>query len=97
MSFIQRMPDKQSLVHRWEISSGNITTIARTLPEQDHITWLQDNIILSGKDDKLFSFKTGTDKDWKEIRIFDNNILLKGITRLAANTDNTKLAVVISE
>jgi hypothetical protein len=97
MSFIQRMPDKRTLVQRLDIISGKISTLISTLPGQDHITWLQNGILLAGNGNKLFSFKIGTDKEWKEVNIQDNNILLKGISRLAVNTDNTKLAVVISE
>jgi hypothetical protein len=97
MSFIQRMPDKGTIIQRFDISSDKISTLISTLPGQDHITWLQNNTLLSGHDSKLFSLKTGTDKEWKEISIRDNTILLKGITRLAVNKDNTKLAVVISE
>lgn len=97
MSFIQKTSAKESLVQRLDLATGIISTIASTLPGQDHITWLQNNVIVSGSADKLFSFRVGIDKEWQPVIIEGDISMLKTITRLATNADNTKLAVVVSE
>jgi hypothetical protein len=97
MSFIQKISAKESLVQRLDLATGVISTIASSLPGQDHITWLQNNVIVSGSADKLFSFRVGIDKEWQPVIIEGDISMLKTITRLATNADNTKLAVVVSE
>jgi len=39
----------------------------------------------------------GTDKQWKLVTMKGVGLLFKGITRLATNADNTKIAVVVTE
>jgi WD40-like Beta Propeller Repeat len=97
MSFIQKISHKESLIQRFDLVTGSISTIVAALPGQDHITWLQNNILISGSGDKLFAFKIDRDKKWQSISIEGGSSLLKTITRLATNTANTKLAVVVSE
>jgi hypothetical protein len=97
MSFIQKISPKESLIQRFDLVTGSISTIVAALPGQDHITWLQNNILISGSGDKLFAFKIDRDKEWQSINIESGSSLLKTITRLATNTANTKLAVVVSE
>jgi hypothetical protein len=86
-----------SFVQRLDLATGVISTIASTLPGQDHITWLQNNVIVSGNTDKLFSFRVGIDKEWQPVIIEGDISMLKAITRLATNINNSKLAVVVSE
>jgi hypothetical protein len=45
-------------------------------------------------EDPYVEFK---DKKWKPVTIKDDHSKLKGVTRLATNADNTKLAIVVSE
>ena len=97
MSFIQKTSAKQSLVQRMDLGTGVISTIASTLPGQDHITWLQNNVIVSGSADKLFSFRVGIDKEWQPVIIDGDVSMLKAISRLTTNANNSKLAVVVSE
>ncbi len=97
MSFIQKVSAKESLVQRLDLGTGVISTMASTLPGQDHITWLQNNVIVSGSADKLFSFRVGIDKEWQPVIIDGDVSMLKTISRLATNANNTKLAVVVSE
>ena len=97
MSFIQKIPAKEILIQRLDLATGVINTMASTLPGQDHITWLKNNIIISGSADKLFSFQVGIDKEWQPIIIDGDVSMLKAITRLATNADNTRLAIVVSE
>lgn len=97
MSFIQKISAKENVVKKFNTATKAISTIGPTLSGQDHIAWLQNNTIISGSDAALYSLKIGTDKEWKPVVADAKNILLKSVTRLAVNKDNTKIAIVISE
>jgi hypothetical protein len=97
MSFVQKISDKLSIIKRFEISTGVISTIISTLPGQDHLTWLQNGMLLMSDSIKLFVSHDKLDSKWEPIIIKGNTTMLKGVTRLATNIDNTKLAVVVSE
>ena len=97
MSFIQKISAKENVVKKFNTATKAISTIGATLSGQDHIAWLQNNTIISGSDAALYSLKIGTDKEWKPVVADAKNILLKSVTRLAVNKDNTKIAIVISE
>ena len=97
MSFVQKISEKEGLIQKFDLTTGSISTIMTILQGQDHLTWLQNNILLTGNGTKLFSFHVGVDKEWQLVMIEGDVSILKGITRLATNTGNTKLAVVVSE
>jgi hypothetical protein len=97
MSFIQKISEKESVIKRFDLKTGMISVIAPTLNGQDHITWLKNNILLTGNGTKLYSFQPGIDKEWQMVIIEGDISIVKGITRLSANGNNSKLAVVVSE
>lgn len=101
MSFVQRVNDKESVIKKYDLNTGIINSIINSLPGQDHLCWLQNGIILMSDGNKIFAYKENSftelkDRKWEPITI-EGNAVLKGITRLASNPDNTKLAVVVSE
>jgi hypothetical protein len=97
MSFIQKNTGRDWMIQKLDINTGTISTIAPTLPGQENLCWLQNNIILMSDGTKLFSYHVGTDKEWQQVLIEGDSTMLKGVTRLATNSSNTKLAVVVSE
>lgn len=97
MSFVQKISDKESLIKKYDLSTGAVTTIIPSLPGQDHLTWLQNNTILMSDGKDLFSYRMGSDTTWQPVIVAGDYRLPKGITRLAANNGNTRLAVVVSE
>ena len=97
MSFIQKNEGKDWLIKKIESTTGAISTIVPALPGQENLVWLKNNIILMSSGNKLFSYHVGTDKEWQPVIIEGDISLLKGFSRMATNTANTKLAVVVSE
>lgn len=97
MSFIQKNAGKDWLIKRFDLKTGVISTIAPTLPGQESLVWLNNNIILMSSGANLFSYRVGTNNEWRPVIIEGDVALLKGLSRLATNTGNTKLAVVVSE
>ncbi len=97
MSFIQKNAGKDWMIQKFDLNNQTIITIAPTLPGQENLTWLQNDIILMSDGTKLFSYHIDVDKEWQPVTIEGDAIMLKGVTRLAANANNKKLAVVVSE
>lgn len=102
MSFVQRISEKQAVVKKLDMNTGVMSTIVVTLAGQDHLTWLQNGLILMGDGNKLYfhqesAFQETKDKGWQPVTITTDSSMLKGITRLATNTTNDKLAIVVSE
>ena len=97
MSFIQKNEGNDWLIKRVESTTGAISTIVPALPGQENLVWLKNNIIVMSSGNKLFSYQVGLNKEWKPVIIEGDIALLKGLSRLATNTANTKLALVVSE
>ena len=102
MSFVQKIGDKQYVVKKYDLTTGVISSIIPAPPGQDQLCWLQNNIILMSDGSKLFSFRENSftelkDRKWQPVVIEGDTSMLKGVTRLAVNADDTKLAVVVNE
>jgi hypothetical protein len=97
LSFIQKNASKDWMIKKFDPNNGMVSTIIPTIPGQENLCWLQNNIILMSDRNKLFSYQVGIDKEWKPVILEGDATMLKGVTRLATNTSNTKIAVVVSE
>jgi len=97
MSFVQKVSENLSIIKKFDMNTGVISTITPTLPGQDQLTWLQNDIIVMSDGSRIFSYQPGKDKEWQPVTITGNTSILKGVTRLATNVADNKLAVVVSE
>lgn len=102
MSFVQKISDGQFVIKKFDLNSGVINSIIPALPGQDQLCWLQNSTILMSDGSKIFyyhedAFTELKDRKWQPAIIEGDASMLKGVTRLATNSDNTKLAIVVSE
>jgi len=102
MSFVQKISDTLSVIKKFDLNTGAVRNIIYTVKGKDLLTWLKDNTILMSDGKDIFFFKEDPyvefkDKKWKQATITGDRSKFKGITRLAINAYNTKLAVVVSE
>ncbi len=97
ISFVHKISKEEWLIKRYNSVTKEISTIAPTLPGREDIAWLNKEILLSSDGSRLFYFDVSTNKGWQLVPIENNNLPIKGISRLAVNTRNTKVAVVVSE
>lgn len=67
-----------------------------TVEGSEDLAWTIEGAILMGKDDKIYKFQPGMDKEWKSIWI-ESDLPLKNITRLAISPKGNKIAVVVNE
>ncbi len=97
MSFVQKTSGKDAIIKKFDLNSGTISNITSALSGQDHLTWSGSDLLLMSDGNKLFVYRIGSDVTWKPVTVEGNATELKGVTRLATNKANTKLAVVMSE
>jgi hypothetical protein len=109
MSYVQKITDKQFVIKKYIISTGVSSPIVNTLPGQDFFCWIdagsvdaKKRFLLSSDGSKLFFHADNSsvefkDKQWQPVIVEGDTKMLKGITRMAVNADNTKLAVVVGE
>jgi hypothetical protein len=95
-SFIEKISAKEWVIKKFNILTRQISKVATTLPGNEDMCWTSDGKILMSGDSKIYWIDPKSDIVWKEAKI-ESSIPLKGITRLATNTDGNKLAVVVTE
>ncbi|HEX8333512.1 MAG TPA: hypothetical protein VF622_12865 [Segetibacter sp.] len=97
MSIVDKVSKKEWLIRQYNPVSQSITTIATTLPDRDNLAWTKNGWILMSDGKDLFYYKPGIGTSWNKVIINGDTSFLKGITRLAVNDKNNKLAVVVTE
>jgi hypothetical protein len=97
MSFVQKISATVSIIKRFDMGNGVISTVTTAISGQDHLAWLQNGMLVMSDGAKLFVCYDKLESAWQPVIINGDATMLKGVTRLAANADNTKLAVVVSE
>ena len=97
ISFVQNISDKEKRLQKFDMTTRTIIPITMTIRGQDHLTWLENNLILMGEGTGVYIFDTKTKDGWQPVIIEGDASTVKGITRIAVNASKTKLAVVVSE
>jgi hypothetical protein len=95
-SFIDKSSPDQWVIKQYDPATKAISSIVNTVGKAEDITWTANGYILANDGERLYCYKPGTSKDWQQIETKDLP-MLKKITRMAVNKENTKLAVVVSE
>jgi hypothetical protein len=97
MSFVQKITDSVSMVKSLDIPTLRIKPLIETVKGSDHLCWLNSNTLLTSKGDQVFYCQLNKGIAWRPVIVEGDKIMLKGVTRLAVNAANTKLALVVSE
>ena len=93
ISFISKNADGTSEIKSFNPKTGQITTIATTLPNVEDMCWLPDGSILMAKEDMIFKLNPKTKSGWKEIASLKPYGITK-LSRLTVSPDGKKLAIV---
>lgn len=93
ISFISKNADGTSEIKSFNPKTGQITTIATTLPNVEDMCWLPDGCILMAKEDMIFKLNPKTKSGWKEIASLKPYGITK-LSRLTVSPDGKKLAIV---
>ena len=93
LSFVHKVSDQEWLIKTFDLGTRQIDSLIKTLPGTEEYAWTPSGVLLAAKDAKLFAWKAGTDKDWREVCDL-SRAGLKGITRIAISNDGHRLAIV---
>lgn len=92
ISFISINTNATSEIKSYNPKTGQITTIAPTLPNVEDMCWLADGSILMAQKDKLFKLNPKDKSDWQEVASL-KPYGITNLSRLAVSPDGKKLAV----
>ena len=97
MSFIDKTDPKIWIIKKIDIATMQISEIGNTLPAQENMAWSNNGLMIMSDGTGLFSSEPGVNQSWQKINFVHNDPAIKGITRLAVNSDNSKMAIVVKE
>lgn len=97
MSYVDKTDSLSWKIKRLDLATMQISDIAPTLLRKEDMTWTSTGIIIMSNGTDLFSLQPGSSEGWQKINIANNGSSIQGITRLAVNADNSKLAIVVRE
>ncbi|MDL5048609.1 hypothetical protein QQ054_21580 [Oscillatoria amoena NRMC-F 0135] len=95
MSFVQQLPDKSWAIKKLSTKDLSITNLVAVNAEREPLlTWISDGTLLRSTDVEINAINPGKDKSWSKVEI---QSAMKGISRMAVNSQGDKVAVVVSE
>ncbi|MES2328126.1 MAG: hypothetical protein V4539_00900 [Bacteroidota bacterium] len=97
MSFVDKTDSLSWKIKRLDIATMQISDIGPTLLRKEDMAWASNGMIIMSNGMDLFSLQPGNSEGWQKINIVNNNSSVQGITRLALNADNSKMAIVVRE
>jgi hypothetical protein len=97
MSFVQVKTDSASVISEYNPASGATRELLPALKGSDHVCWLNDEVILMSNATGIYYSSLEKGSSWKPVKISGLQAVPSGITRMATNTSNTKLAIVVRE
>ncbi|WP_040278105.1 nuclear transport factor 2 family protein [Psychroserpens damuponensis] len=92
VSFISKENEKQWQIKSLNPVSGQIRLIANTIANVEDICWLNKKNLLSSDGSTLYKLTMRVDNNWKKVKDLYQEGIIK-ISRLATNSDGTKLLV----
>ncbi len=97
MSFIGKAFDEEWTINSFDPQTKKSTVLANTLPSREDMCWTNNGLILMSDGDDMYFLDPQSSRGWVQIKINNLSMPLEGITRIAINPENNKLAVVVSE
>ena len=97
LSFLERTPQGTWLVRRFDTRTRAITTLAPALEGSEDLAWTRNGQLLMSNGEQIFCRKPGTHGSWQPVTMKGAALPLKKASRLAINSANNQLAVVVSE
>ncbi|MEN9684592.1 MAG: hypothetical protein RLZZ28_378 [Bacteroidota bacterium] len=97
MSFIDKTNPKMGVIKKISLENMQVSAIGNALPGQEYMVWTKNEWILMSDGKMIYYWDQNPANNWQKIEADYQNPLLKGITRLALNAENTKLAIVVRE
>ncbi|MBU1011529.1 MAG: hypothetical protein KKG99_00870 [Bacteroidetes bacterium] len=97
MSYIDKSLPENWRINSFDLITRKTSTIASTLPLREDMCWTRNGLIIMSDGNQLYFLNPESSNEWKPVQIKGEIFGIKGITRLAINSENNKLAIVVSE
>ena len=97
MSFVQKNSTQDWMIRSYDPKTGAIADLAPTMTGREDLCWLNKEVILMSDSTKIYSFDIIKKNPWRPVTITGNTDFLKGITRLAVNKEEDRIAIVVAE
>ncbi len=94
VSYIHKASDTQWFVKSLDVATLQTAQIIPTLPGGEDIAWTKEGILLATQGAKLYQWNPQADTSWVEVADF-TQAGAKQISRIAVNTANTLIAIVV--
>lgn len=100
ISYISKAGDTWT-IYSYDPESAKGEVLVNTLEGSEDMCWSPNKVIFMGKGDELYSYSPGVDEEWKKVTLkassmFEEETVLKSITRLAISPDGKKIAIVVA-
>ena len=97
MSYIDKSMSDNWRITKFDPNTKKSSIIASTLHQREDMVWTQNHLILMSDGRKIYFLNPNADDGWIEVKTEGDFTNIKGITRMALNKENSKLAIVVSE
>ena len=88
--------DKTQTVWAFDANSKQTNELISLPPRSQYYTWLNSHTLLSSKANQLVTWNINSEKEWETLADV-SSICSTGISRIAVNKDQSKLALVCNE
>ncbi len=97
VAFMDKSNPNEFVINRFDLKTSTISTVCSALNKHEDFIWTKNGLMMMSDGTSLFSFDPTTNDGWKRITVTDPDNKIKGITRIALNPNNSKIAVVVNE
>ncbi len=97
ISFVEKSATKEWMIKKFNYKTMSVSTIVKTIQGQEYLAWTKQGSIIMSDGLKLFYYEPAISNDWKAVILHDTVPAMKGMTRIAMNAVNNKIAIVVSE
>lgn len=97
VGFIDKSDSNNIIIKKIFTNSLKNQFVSKTVGKSEFVTWIKKDLLIMSDGKDLFINQLSVNKGWQKIAYNNETFLLKGITRLAVNSNYTKLAIVAAE
>lgn len=97
VGFIDKSDSNNIMIKKIELNTFKILNVCKTRGNGEFVTWINKDLLVMSDGKDIFFNRLQENKGWEKIKINADISFLKGITRIAVNVANTKLAIVAAD
>jgi hypothetical protein len=96
ISYLVPVSDSSAEIRQWSLDTGKREVLIQAISGSEDFAWLPDGRLLMAQGAKLYVYRPGAERRWKEIADFSQHGV-KNMTRLAVSPKGTHLSFVANQ